>query len=407
MAYSRNRMFFGFSTMVMLCLALYIAQRLLWNVPFSLWEKWGFFILILALSQSISIMRLLVTRAAGYPFYWMRIGGYASTLFILLGSLTFLRDICLLLLQVCGEIFSLDWVEDALSALMGEKSVFLLLCISALAAGTGMWSALRVPRVRKRELNLKNLPSTLDGLRIVQLSDLHMGSTYKALWLEKVVEKCNALAPDLVLITGDLVDNTPAVLTEDMRLLTRLRARLGVLIAVGNHEYYTGLMPWVDTWRNMGLDVLLNQWKAFEMNGEKLIVAGVADASAEKYPGLLLPDARAARAGAPEGFTILMAHQPRAAVEYAKLGYDLQLSGHTHGGQYFFLFPLISFLNKGFRSGSYVVDSMILHVSPGTGLWGYVPIRIGASSEISLLVLRAAAKSPLPGKQGSINSRFF
>ena len=106
MAYSRNRMFFGFSTMVMLCLALYIAQRLLWNVPFSLWEKWGFFILILALSQSISIMRLLVTRAAGYPFYWMRIGGYASTLFILLGSLTFLRDICLLLLQVCGEIFS-------------------------------------------------------------------------------------------------------------------------------------------------------------------------------------------------------------------------------------------------------------------------------------------------------------
>ena len=141
MAYSRNRMFFGFSTMVMLCLALYIAQRLLWNVPFSLWEKWGFFILILALSQSISIMRLLVTRAVGYPFYWMRIGGYASTLFILLGSLTFLRDICLLLLQVCGEIFSLDWVEDALSALMGEKSVFLLLCISALAAGTGMWSS--------------------------------------------------------------------------------------------------------------------------------------------------------------------------------------------------------------------------------------------------------------------------
>ena len=232
-------------------------------------------------------------------------------------------------------------------------------------------------------------------------------SARRAIPCTKGLKKCNALAPDLVLITGDLVDNTPAVLTEDMRLLTRLRARLGVLIAVGNHEYYTGLMPWVDTWRNMGLDVLLNQWKAFEINGEKLIVAGVADASAEKYPGLLLPDARAARAGAPEGFTILMAHQPRAAVEYAKLGYDLQLSGHTHGGQYFFLFPLISFLNKGFRSGSYVVDSMILHVSPGTGLWGYVPIRIGASSEISLLVLRAAAKSPLPGKQGSINSRFF
>ena len=397
MAYSRNKIFFSISTVVMFCLALYVAQRLLWNAHLSSWLKIIFCLLIFGLSQSISIMRLLVTRAAGLPFYWMRVGGYASSLFLLLGSLTFLRDCILILLHVFSALFSVNWTADAALALTSGKATVLLVSISALGAGAGMWMALRVPHVMRRELVLKNVPPALDGLRVVQLSDLHIGSTYKASWLEKVVEKSNTLDPDLVLITGDLVDNTPAVLAEDMRLLTRLHARLGVLIAVGNHEYYAGLMPWVETWRKMGLDVLLNQWKAFELNGENIIIAGVADASAQKYPGLLLPDAQAARAGAPEGFSILMAHQPCTAAEHAKLGYDLQLSGHTHGGQYVFLFPLVSFLNNGFRSGLYDVGAMKLHVSPGTGLWGYVPIRAGSPSEISLLVLHTATKYPDQG----------
>ena len=390
MAYSRNKMFFGFSTVVMACAALYIALSLLWNVSIPFGGKILFFIIIFLLSQSITLMRLQIACASSLPFFLLRIGGYASAVFILLGSFTFLRDILTFLLAFFCNIYSSERLMRLVSELKSEAGLLLVLCFSIVGAGLGMWATLRVPRVRRRDISLKNLPPALDGLKIVQLSDLHIGSTYKGAWLKKVVERANELDPDLILITGDLVDNTPDVLAEDMRPLTELRARLGVLVSVGNHEYYSGLMPWIETWRNMGLDVLLNQWKSFKLNGEYIIISGIADASARKYPGLLLPDARAARSGAPEGFFILMSHQPCMAMEHAKLGYDLQLSGHTHGGQYVFLFPLVSLLNKGYRSGLYTVGSMMLHVSPGTGLWGYIPMRIGAPSEISLLVLHSS-----------------
>ena len=104
-------------------------------------------------------------------------------------------------------------------------------------------------------------------------------------------------------------------------------------------------------------------------------------------PRAFPPDPVAARAGAPQAFSILMAHQPKDAALHAALGYNLQLSGHTHGGQYFFMFPLVSWLNKGYRSGLYDVHGMKLYVSPGTGLWGYVPMRVGSPSEITILNL--------------------
>ena len=124
MAYSRNKIFFSISTVVMFCLALYVAQRLLWNAHLSSWLKIIFCLLIFGLS-SISIMRLLVTRAAGLPFYWMRVGGYASSLFLLLGSLTFLRDCILILLHVFSALFSLNWTADAALALTSGKATVL------------------------------------------------------------------------------------------------------------------------------------------------------------------------------------------------------------------------------------------------------------------------------------------
>jgi predicted MPP superfamily phosphohydrolase len=138
----------------------------------------------------------------------------------------------------------------------------------------------------------------------------------------------------------------------------------------------------------MGLTVLLNEHRVFEISGHPLVVAGIADSSASRFPGLVLPDAKAAIAGAPKGFSILMAHQPKEARKHAALGYNLQLSGHTHGGQYFFLFPLSLILNHGYRSGLYDVGDMKLYVCPGTGMWGYVPMRVGAPSEITVMTLR-------------------
>jgi len=387
--YTRNRMFFTVSTLTMLSLAAYVCFRLLPVIDVSPFLRVLLGVLVFIASQSITLMRVVVTLTPGLSFFWIRAGGYVSAVFMILVSLVLARDAALCLLWLVDTVSGHGYFANLRITLNGAGADSAILAGSLGCAALGMWSALRVPRINELEIPLPSLPAGLDGLRIAHLSDLHMGSTFDAVWLSQVVERTNAMHPDLILITGDLVDGRPAVLGEDMRLLERLKAHLDVVISVGNHEYYSGVMPWVRTWRNHGLTVLLNEHKVYEWNGEKLVIAGVADPNAAHFPGLVMPDPVGAKEGAPDAFTILMAHQPKDAALHATLGYDLQLSGHTHGGQYFFLFPLVSWLNKGYRSGLYTVNGMTLHVSPGTGLWGYVPMRVGSPSEITILTLRS------------------
>lgn len=392
MAYSRNRMFFALSTLTMFGMAAYISVRLLSGIDIPTWLRAVIIVCIFAASQAISAMRIIVTMTTGVSFRWMRLGGYVSALFMMLGSMVILRDMALVLFWVLEKLsHNLFWLH-AFEWLNSPRLDGVMLVGSIFFAGLGMWSALRLPLIQELEIPMTSLPEGLDGLRIAHLSDLHVGSTFDALWLQGVVERTNAMDPDIILITGDLVDGRPAVLAEDMRPLENLNAPLGVAISVGNHEYYSGVMPWVRTWRAHGLTVLLNEHRVYDYNGTPLVVAGIADATAARFPGLVMPDAVAAKADAPDAFTILMAHQPEDAKYHAQLGYQLQLSGHTHGGQYFFLFPLVKWLNKGFRSGLYAVSTMKLYVSPGTGLWGYVPMRVGSPSEITILTLRHAQR---------------
>lgn len=385
--YVRNHMFFTLSTVAMFALAGYVSYRLLFAIDMPTWLRITLTVVILIISQSISVMRIIVTMAPGVSFRWLRVGGYISALFMTLVSLVVIRDAVLLGLWLAGRVSG--WGSmDELGAWLNSPAVDVgLLVGSVFFAALGMWSALRVPRIHELEIPMDTLPVELEGLRIAQLSDLHVGSTFDALWLREVVERTNAMEPDFVLITGDLVDGRPAILGQDMQLLNGLKARYGVLIIVGNHEYYSGVMPWVRAWRKQGMTVLLNEHRAFQINGAPLVIAGVADPNAARFPGLVLPDPRKALESAPKAFSILMAHQPKDAASHAALGYNLQLSGHTHGGQYFFMFPLVSWLNKGYRSGLYDVNGMKLYVSPGTGLWGYVPMRVGSPSEITVLTL--------------------
>lgn len=388
MAYSRNRMFFALSTLTMFAMAAYISVRLLSGIDIPTWLRVAIVLCIFVASQSISAMRILVTMTTGVSFRWMRLGGFVSALFMMLGSVVIVRDITLVLFLFLEKILQSPFWQSAFAWLNSPQLDGIMLVASIVFAALGMWSALRLPHIHELEIRMPTLPKGLDGIRIGHLSDLHIGSTFDAVWLQGVVERTNAMQPDIILITGDLVDGRPAVLADDMRPLEHLQAKLGVVISVGNHEYYSGVMPWVRTWRAHGLTVLLNEHRVYDFNGTSFVVAGIADASAARFPGLVMPDAVAAKAGAPDVFSILMAHQPENARQHAKLGYQLQLSGHTHGGQYFFLFPLVKWLNKGFRSGLYTVNDMKLYVSPGTGLWGYVPMRIGSPSEITILTLR-------------------
>lgn len=385
--YKRNYMFFSLSTLAMFALASYVSYRLLFAIDIPVWLRVTLTVVVLLISQSISVMRVIVTMAPGVPFRWLRVGGYISALFMMLVSLVIIRDAVLIGLWLVGRVTGLVSVDELAAWLNAPAMDAGLLAGSVFFAALGMWSALRVPRVHELEVPMASLPPELDGLRIAQLSDLHVGSTFDAVWLREVVERTNAMQPDFVLITGDLVDGRPAILGEDMKVLNGLKARYGVLVIVGNHEYYSGVMPWVRAWRKQGLTVLVNENRVFNVNGAPLVIAGVADPNAARFPGLVLPDPQKAREGAPQAFSILMAHQPKDAARHAALGYNLQLSGHTHGGQYFFMFPLVSWLNKGYRSGLYDVRGMKLYVNPGTGLWGYVPMRVGSPSEITVLTL--------------------
>ncbi|MGN1037823.1 MAG: metallophosphoesterase, partial [Mailhella sp.] len=237
-----------------------------------------------------------------------------------------------------------------------------------------------------------HLPRELDGLTIAHLSDLHVGSSFTGAWLAKVVQRTNALSPEFIFITGDLADGTPEYVGEALRPLTELRARTDVVICTGNHDYYSGLEPWLNTWKKWELHVLLNSCRHYTVKGRNVCVAAVTDRCAERFTHLPAamgpPDIKKALEGTKESFVILLSHRPGQAAESAAAGCHLQLSGHTHNGQFFFLFPLVSFLNNGFRSGSYAVGGMALHVSPGTGMWSYIPMRLGTRSEITLLTLQ-------------------
>lgn len=259
--------------------------------------------------------------------------------------------------------------------------VFLALC----GGIWGTWQAVKVPQPRIIELKVPNLPPALVGFRVAQLSDLHIGQLLRKDWLAEVVQRVNALDPDLIALTGDYVDGRVADLEAELAPLADLHARYGVFAVTGNHEYYWNAREWSDALKKMPLTLLNNEHRALDINGQNLIIAGLPDLIAERF-GHEAPDIQKALANAPEGIKILLAHQPKKAREYTNFT-DIILSGHTHGGLMFFLEPLIARFNGGFVRGLYHTDGKILHVSPGTGLWNGFSSRIGVPSEITCIIL--------------------
>lgn len=262
--------------------------------------------------------------------------------------------------------------------------------VLVLGLGAAAWAVheARSVRVVRVEIPLRKLPRALDGLRVVQLSDLHIGQTLGRTFLEDVVSRVNALAPDAVLITGDLVDGSVEDLEQDIAPLAALKSTYGTFFVTGNHEYHAGAPAWCEHLGKLGLRVLRNEHVAIERAGQVLHLAGIDDYEAAHFDIGHGPDlARAVEGRDPSRPLILMAHQPKAVHEAVRYGVDLQLSGHTHGGQ---LWPLRWLL----RAGQPVVDGLrsvgdtFVYVSRGTGHSG-PPMRIGVPPEITEIVLRS------------------
>lgn len=258
----------------------------------------------------------------------------------------------------------------------------------ALAAYGISW-VVRAPQVRELEIAFPSLPVTLDGYRLVQISDLHISSAARAEHTEKIVRAVNALRPDLVCLTGDIVDGTPQQRLDDVLPLGGLRARDGVFACTGNHEYFSPWLEWRGILARIGIRPLENEC-VFPHAG--LALGGVTDRTVRwgAFGYGSLPDVRGTFAVATNGeFRLLMEHRPaKAAENIREVGVDLQLSGHTHGGVMPGMAYLVAKHNGGFVRGLYPLEDGYLHVSPGTGQWAGFPIRFFNDAEITLITLR-------------------
>lgn len=261
--------------------------------------------------------------------------------------------------------------------------------IAAAASGYGFLQAHRRPAVESVDIPLANLPQEFDGFRILQFSDLHVGPTIKREYVEEITGQILEQKADMIVFTGDLVDGSVAWLKDDVAPLKELKAPFGTYFSTGNHEYYSGVEAWMREADRLGFDVLHNEHRVITQGVGRIVLAGVTDFGGKDFGRAHASHPEAAVAGAPEGVTrILLAHQPRSVAEATKFGYDLQLSGHTHGGQYF---PgnYLARLNQPYIEGLHKHDTMWVYVNRGVGYWG-PPIRLGTLPELTLLTLRKA-----------------
>jgi uncharacterized protein len=305
--------------------------------------------------------------------------GAFSSLFVL----TFIRDVGLLV----GAAMSGAFVEVASLQDLRSYSALAVPMLAALSTFVGFINARRQARVRRVDVPIADLPPPLHGFSIAQISDIHVGATIKRDYLDGIVDAVNDLGADLIAVTGDLVDGSVKQLSRDTQPLARLVARHGAFFVTGNHEYYSGAGAWVAEVRRLGLSVLMNEHVVLQHEGAAVVVAGVTDYSAHYFDPAQRSDPAAAIAGAPStaGVRLLLAHQPRSAFAAASAGFDLQLSGHTHGGQ-FFPWNFLVRLQQPFTAGLNRLGRLWVYISRGTGYWG-PPKRLGAPSEITYLRL--------------------
>jgi uncharacterized protein len=278
-----------------------------------------------------------------------------------------------------------------------DRRVFLARAASgtALIATTasmsaGMLSARGDHEIVTVEVPIAKLPRALDGFSIVQLTDLHVGVTIDREFVRRVVERANALTPDLIALTGDLVDGRVDDLREDIAPLADLRARHGIYAVTGNHEYYSGADPWIAEITRLGATYLRNQRVSIGRGADSFDLAGIDDHSAHRWPGHGADLAGALSGRDRSRALVLLAHQPRQVRDAVQHQVDLQMSGHTHGGQVWPWHYVAKIQQGGLLAGMYQRGATKLYVSRGCGYFG-PPVRIGAPLEITRFVLRASS----------------
>jgi predicted MPP superfamily phosphohydrolase len=359
-----------------------VISRFVWPLELSLPAKVVAAILLLIASQyhlwsrisSGSVFSPEFPRVFVILFNW----AFGATVFLALLQLMLDGATLLAMLVHGGRVHVPDDVRYAIGV------------IAAVLAAIGVNHGARVPPLKDIEIRIRGLPRQFDGYTILQLTDLHISRLFPASWTRAVVERSNELGVDLIAVTGDLIDGTLSVRRADVEPLRDLKAKDGVYVIPGNHEYFFGYRAWMEHYATMGLRLLENKHVVLERDGGKVVLAGVTDQSA-RATGHAAPDLAAALNGAPEDApVILLNHQPKDAPHAAARGVALQLSGHTHGGMIVGLDRLAARANGGYVSGRYEINGMTLYVNNGTALWPGFALRLGRASELTRITLRRA-----------------
>lgn len=275
-----------------------------------------------------------------------------------------------------------------------HAQLMLLLALSVAIYGTA--TAYNKPRINHYQVTMERLDPKLDGMRVVMISDFHITTTSDPNYVGEIVNKINSLNPDLILLPGDLIDGKVNKRDAVTKLLFDLKAKFGVYLTTGNHEYYSGYQQWHDYFVQGGIVSLDNKVIALQDENDKtlLTLGGVTDPKAANY-GLPMPDIKGvAQALDDSAPTIVLSHRPVYAIDFAHSDkkVDLVLSGHTHGGLIIGLDQIVAKINEGFLSGHYRINNTDLIVSNGIAVWSGYSMRIGVPNEFIVMTLRSKVK---------------
>lgn len=315
--------------------------------------------------------------------------GYTSFGFFSFTFMIFLfRDLFINVVNLTENLFKVSLpVDNTKRDFLIKMSSLAILSSSTVSTAYGFYNSRKGPLVKKQDVFLKNLPKEFENFTIAQISDLHVGPTIKKSYVNNVLNQISQVNPDMIAVTGDLIDGSVDHLRKDLEPFMDLSAPYGTYFVTGNHEYYSGVDQWLDETDRLGMINLINSnTKIIKANSE-IFLAGITDYRAHQIkkshrsnPALALKNI------SNDKIKILLAHQPNSIYAVNEVGADLQLSGHTHGGQFWpFNYPT-KFANA-YLSGLHDHNGTQIYVNSGTGYWG-PPLRLGVPAEITLVCLK-------------------
>lgn len=374
-------------------LPLYLIIRLVLPLHCRLWCRILLSLLIVLCAVKYPLFDFFYgTFTPPLPRWAMMLTGISHGAVVILTVFCLMRDLFLLLWWAARKLSPRLPRYD----LSTGRWTLALSLLSLLLASGAVWQGLSTPILHRIDIELSRLPRCMDGLRLIHLTDLHISPTFGRDWVRYVVDKTNSLDPDIILITGDMADGLPSQMEADLAPLRALKAAYGVFSCPGNHEYYWDYPAWMQKSRELGLTPLENTHVVLDIEGVPLVLAGVTDQAAGRFD-LPLPDVRQALDGAPDdAIRIMLAHRPQLLPKSAAAGVDLQLSGHTHGGQMPGLDLLVAWSNDGFLRGVYQLGECLLHLSPGCALWPGFPLRLFVPAEITEITLKSSKEAYRP-----------